>query len=216
MDLSPFSRLPPELRNRIYERAMQHENPLYITIFSNQQGLTQPNWQKVPYPLALASTCNALHKECLQLFYGINVVEIKGYGRHPPYELFNRFSKSIGEQSTEALRSVVLDTGVQYMDSFETVCAAYKELETLLERTAAMTRRFDCSFRVVAELIAYENTRHRADFTMKLAFDNLARSWDANIEAARRMNTRNPEGSKPILFILEGCRKHLRACMGTE
>ena len=77
MDKSPFQKLPPELRNRIYGDVLAQPKPIVLT-------RVWDDWEmfriKAPAPqqlLALTKTCKAINGESQQLFYTINTFRLK-------------------------------------------------------------------------------------------------------------------------------------------
>lgn len=100
------------------------------------------------------------------------------------------------------------------MDSFESVCSTHNDIKSVLERTAALQRdRYgQCQFRVQVDLVHCSRAPANATFLLDLDFDKLEHSWDMNIDSLQRKRKRfNLNGDfRPIIFILEESRQHLR------
>ncbi|KAK5124311.1 hypothetical protein LTR85_002014 [Meristemomyces frigidus] len=105
MDNSPLARLPPELRNDIYELALTHDRPYIIpTEQRRRSGLSGRG---------LMRTCRTVRAETTLLFYASNDFVFKcdsyyslGPKSHKCVKEFQAFAGTIGEANAAALRSV--------------------------------------------------------------------------------------------------------------
>ena len=119
MKHSPFSKLSPELRNRIYEYALKSDKPFDITTTApcgkprNKMSYIQGN------PLALATTCRVIKNECTQLFYANNTFKVTGDDTDHVFELLDKFCTTIGQANVDALGMIVLDIGTLLCALFE-------------------------------------------------------------------------------------------------
>ncbi|KAF2164427.1 hypothetical protein M409DRAFT_56691 [Zasmidium cellare ATCC 36951] len=100
MEASPLMRLPPEIRNNIYELAL-YEPAGMRPVLSHPRAPSQVESN----PLALALCCRQLYQECIRLFYNINHFWIQSMTADFVTRL-ESFSEAIGEQNTAALREV--------------------------------------------------------------------------------------------------------------
>ncbi|KAK5124133.1 hypothetical protein LTR85_001836 [Meristemomyces frigidus] len=77
MENSPFARLAPELRNRIFELALKSDDPIVIFeryFYNGTVRLFGAEGQS--RPTSLFRTCKTIHNEAAQLFYAINTFEV--------------------------------------------------------------------------------------------------------------------------------------------
>lgn len=78
MDTSPLSRLPPELRNIIYEYVVVHDKPLHYVwnIVTHKFHPATPATPPSMSLLGLAGTCKKIRAECLPLFYASDTLQL--------------------------------------------------------------------------------------------------------------------------------------------
>ena len=218
MDRSPFGRLPAELRNRIYEYLLEDGNQYCITTHFNERGVAKLKASLADQPLALARTCRTAHEEFTPLFYSSNAFMIRGRVGVAVLKSFDAFTSMIGDEKAKSLRSVVFRILEQRMDSFESVCSTHNDIKSVLERTATLQHgQYErCQFRVQVDLVHCSRAPANATFLLDLDFDRLEHSWDINMDSLQRKRKRfNLNGDfRPIIFILEECRQHLRKFMG--
>ncbi|TKA23093.1 hypothetical protein B0A50_07410 [Salinomyces thailandicus] len=102
---SAIGKLPPELRNLIYEQC-----------FSNKPGVVALRRRLDTVPrtrrdrLALLQSCRTIRKECSQLFYASSTFQIGHSFKGGPAVLLGRFVNTIGSTSAASLRHIVLQT----------------------------------------------------------------------------------------------------------
>lgn len=96
MDSSPLSKLPPELRNCIFEQVLRCNGALEISRRSWRNGVYAafgcqfPAWLQTPLPdehLALTKTCRELREVCTPMFYNLNEFLF----RSPPGRMVPKF-----------------------------------------------------------------------------------------------------------------------------
>ncbi|KAK5124150.1 hypothetical protein LTR85_001853 [Meristemomyces frigidus] len=132
MDDSPLAKLPPELRNNIYELALRYKEPIVVSsadaLHRRRAQIFSPNGLDSGI-FGLAMTCNAIRKECLLLYYSVNEFSLHtdGIGQGDdglrPLYLFRRI---IGREAAMALRCVTLRT-----NSYRLVIKLLQSLMTL-------------------------------------------------------------------------------------
>jgi hypothetical protein len=219
MDQSPFGTLPAELRNRVYEYLLDGGTKYHMKSHFNERGVAELKASLRGHPLALAQTCRITHEEYTPLFYSSNEFMIWGHVGAAVLKLFDTFTSIIGPRNTGALRDIVFRVLEPPMDSFESVCSTHNDTKAILERTAALKHEMSpqCRFRVQVDLVHFSNAAlANASFFLDLDFNRLGSSWDVNMDNLQRKRerfTRNDD-FKPIIFILEECRQHLRNIMG--
>ena len=115
MNASPLTRLPPELRNRIYELALTSEQPLRVlgSKHAANRDLCISLHQEQHNVVALMMTCNAIRSESAQLCCALNTFELTTSEQTVNLNLHD-FAKAIGEANSRALRSLVLNIGESY------------------------------------------------------------------------------------------------------
>jgi len=115
MDNSPLSKLPPELRNFIYELALHQDKPFNLH-WSPTQSVREAAWSHSPkQALALTATCHRIRSECSKLFYATNtfVLDCPDVGLEFDPARYERvlvdFIELIGMQNAATTRSVVFN-----------------------------------------------------------------------------------------------------------
>jgi hypothetical protein len=109
MDDSPLGRLPCKLRDKIYEFAVVHEQGIKIKHSTRMNGNTAAQVKRKRRnkhtTFALAMTCKQLHKETIDLYYGLNTFYF-------PFdwagvELIKLFLCSLKDEHYRSIRHVV-------------------------------------------------------------------------------------------------------------
>ncbi|KAK5741402.1 hypothetical protein LTS12_024601 [Elasticomyces elasticus] len=118
MEHSPLGRLSPEIRNRIYELALAHDEPIPIVYTQSTAILRFLQPRNHILPLALTTTCSAIRMECTQLFFNINHFSVKvqpdGTDR---VSLIARFLRAIGSTNAKALKQVTVQRKIRTIES---------------------------------------------------------------------------------------------------
>ncbi|KAK5725084.1 hypothetical protein LTR17_013283 [Elasticomyces elasticus] len=111
---SLFLRLPPELRNSIYELVLQQPEPIVIRRLGKALPESrQPSSHLPHHAKALTRTCKLIRRETAQLFYAINTFK---FICDQEILLLCDFLDRIGQQNKEALRSIIVDVdGFDYL-----------------------------------------------------------------------------------------------------
>lgn len=112
MDESPLAKLPPELRNLIYEYALTADRPYSISVRSAS---LVPKSHRDRGVLSLTHTCKTIRTESTPLFYALNefVYRSSDAFRYEGW-LFPQlldFRRAIGEVNALAIRTVTIDCG---------------------------------------------------------------------------------------------------------
>lgn len=110
MDSSPFAKLSPETRNRIYALVFTNEQPFEFFALADHS-LLKPSVVLSKHSLSLAFTCGTIHHKSTQLFYATNSFIFHGIRTGDALDSLERFSRRIGNTNALALRSVKLDVG---------------------------------------------------------------------------------------------------------
>ena len=125
MENSPLARLPPELREYIYELVLRDPSHLTVHLSSGRPKLSQPSAFR-HHPLALAQTCAQLRDESLSIFFRINTFALETdhiTTHHPGYGLrtswlntLRQWLDAIGDDNRRQLRDVDFDIGKLALD----------------------------------------------------------------------------------------------------
>lgn len=211
MEHSPFAKLARELRNKIYEYALDQEAPFVIAPYTVPRGGEQFLGSDRTHALALTETCKEINYECRKLFYNINSFTIKGINTRHVFKRLIEFSKAIGEDNTSALRSVILDIGTLPLTSFEEACNTFDELQKFLARIETDRASWNCSFRGRANFAFLAPRRRPAVFMLDLDFEDIEKSWEDNTEAIRDIIEEDVAYWNKIRPMLETSRENLRS-----
>lgn len=117
MERSPLTRLPPELRNRIYELVLRSDDTIEIMdngIVNGRLALYSRDAAESRI-LALTITCGKVRAECLQLFYSVNTFLFNAQWTLNADKLrcMHIFRRIIGDQNAAALRNVAFSTSYE-------------------------------------------------------------------------------------------------------
>lgn len=112
MDESPLAKLPPELRNRIYELALRQENPvrLHWTIWPEEKVHHMDATRSTPTILALTKTCRQIRQESNKLFYAVNRFIVDCRRMELCSTLMDVLVQQLGKDNVVLAESIVLDT----------------------------------------------------------------------------------------------------------
>ena len=111
MDRSPLAKLPPELRNRIYDFTLTCDSPIKILCTTNPETRRLRAYSPIAarnHPLALTETCKQLHEECTQLFYAVNIFVFPASREENSLRFLDCFITTIGQKNALVLRSVLV------------------------------------------------------------------------------------------------------------
>lgn len=111
MDNSPLAKLPPELRNNIYELALHSLEPIVTYYDKHSTGFCNPYINRV-HVLALPATCKQLRAETLNLLYSLLSVEVN----YCPYllrlpDVVRRFLQAVPLAYASQLKALVFEPG---------------------------------------------------------------------------------------------------------
>lgn len=94
----PIASLPSEVRNLIYEYALQHWRLFELMLTTQPSGhrrLRQPGWADTPVNYrALATTCKKI-RECLPMFFALNDFELQSIARQEMVPSMRPFRREI-------------------------------------------------------------------------------------------------------------------------
>ncbi|EME78977.1 uncharacterized protein MYCFIDRAFT_79889 [Pseudocercospora fijiensis CIRAD86] len=112
MDKSPMGKLPPELRNKIYELVLVKSRPIYVKSCletdPNRAVICTSNSERPE--LALLRTCKQIQQEATSILYHDNVFTFTSQNGDSALA-FENFIKLIGSSSAASLRSCRVEGG---------------------------------------------------------------------------------------------------------
>ncbi|KAK5118253.1 hypothetical protein LTR85_008233 [Meristemomyces frigidus] len=125
MDASPLNRLPPELRNQIFELAANHSTPVIVNPdssgFHTRLLSSAAADSQIANLAPLTLTCRQISPETAGLFLSCNTFAIRSDEKGcnvwdflGPAEALNwleRFTTALGQENASALRDVVFEMG---------------------------------------------------------------------------------------------------------
>ena len=177
MEKSPYERLAPELRNRIYELALRCERPLEISHFPSAHGGYWREMSRQINGLALALTCKRVHEEAAWLFYAINTFFFFHDTTKNGIANLRAFRGVIGTVNSSAMRSVVIDRAISKASPDEPF------LQQLCDEAKIHP---DCAL-VLDTAIRYWPTQALLmSLRLKLGFGRSEYLWDAAIEDMKK------------------------------
>lgn len=185
MDASPFGKLPPELRNRIYELSFS-QSPRTLVLRDNSKGRssTTDRQRKKPkksaaFP-ALIQICRAIRQESTQLYYANVRLDFHAEGATQARALFARFRKSIGKPNASALRTVGFRLSATLAD-FSPV-EPMKILSDLLAMARLARSLAGCTFTLFYHVLVPTAASGRVHFYATFRLNDLDESCVAAIE----------------------------------
>ncbi|KAK5116315.1 hypothetical protein LTR85_009287 [Meristemomyces frigidus] len=183
MDGSPFARLPPELRNQIYEPALTLGQPITTLWWPTSDNFLSVRSSGLHHPFALAQTCRAMRSESSALCYNLNAFELRVLDTTATgYEHAVRtFLSTIGPANAAALRTLAIDVGDW------TVCrGGGQRAEILLEVARATLRLTKAMPHLPRRIKIIVNGYYRCGTIISVDARNLAASCDASIASLEK------------------------------
>ncbi|KAK5696584.1 hypothetical protein LTR97_007887 [Elasticomyces elasticus] len=125
MENSPLSKIPPELRNQIYELVLTYPDSIKCIVEESRlggSGTTCKAYFRLRHPLGMIETCKAIHNESSQLVSSCNTIEIcRGYAvgsrfLNDLHLYVSAVSSAIGRKNARLVKAVMFDTEIAFMD----------------------------------------------------------------------------------------------------
>ncbi|KAK5122088.1 hypothetical protein LTR85_004334 [Meristemomyces frigidus] len=113
MEASPLKKLPAELRNRIYEMALQHEDAIIIRTDGAFDELSASG-----LPLALTATCREIRNDTLKMFYANNAFHF--HTTLPNYATsgFKQWVNNMNANNMSQIHHLCLELGATNKDTW--------------------------------------------------------------------------------------------------
>ena len=198
MDASPFRKLPAELRNRIYEFALQQTASVAICMRSSSPKLQPLRFRNL---LALTTTCKEIREQASGILYAVNHFELIAepvalLGKADAGLKFVEFKfslhkwiRSIGQRSSSSLRHVELDVGLIRRRIWSRGQVFRQHIEILL--SALADPRTDVTLTMTVDWSRYHPT--------------LQKEFDVSLPL------RDPVAARQMLDIVEGHQTEILA-----
>lgn len=126
MDHSPLARLPPELRNKIYEIALTQEKP--VARFHPYISRARDH---CTHRLALTRTCKQIHAESSQLFYSCNTFKLIAQSSDgKALTCLDSLVSRLGEANTAAMRRLQINLFMPHrnLSSLRSILGVVREI----------------------------------------------------------------------------------------
>lgn len=112
MDASPLARLPPQLRNIIYNRVLVQDAPTKLLWVLGALASSNRKPSNFNTRIALLETCRQIHMEAAPIFYGNNTFSVLDtYARSPKGRLASWFRDLRSETRKLVRRVTIMDLG---------------------------------------------------------------------------------------------------------
>ena len=187
MDQSPLARLPPEIRNQIYELALHQPKGCMIEA---RRSTSKPGlqfklayWSTISDPTALTRTCKHIRRECVQMFYVINTFHVFIKDGCLTSDIGSQFFEGMGEANSAALREFVLNIPPQAENTL--ICNPYKFFHLLKDLRKLPESHPGCAIRIQISLSYEQSCAHHATLNvtdLEASLDDVERDlrWVLN------------------------------------
>lgn len=130
MEGSLFSRIPAELRIRIFKHVLIQNNPICIAYPDDYRRQQQGDRSSIAGPpAALLSVCRAFHVEGAPIFYSSNrFLIILDKARQETPDILNRWRSSIGSKNFDMIRDVEWQLTCATVESDETPPSVFDDI----------------------------------------------------------------------------------------
>ncbi|KAK5117803.1 hypothetical protein LTR85_008778 [Meristemomyces frigidus] len=181
MEASPLGKLPPELRNHIYEYTLFVPGYIDIDVVGDEDDhILVTNPQVDARTLALTETCKQLRREALAVFFSTcdflfeadELTDAQSrFSREPQAYKVRRWLESIGDYSSSCLTSMVINLG--RWCAVDEDYTAYDFSEIIEEYTAL----FDTKRAKITMVLAAQADEHMKEFAdIRLSVFDLQRA----------------------------------------
>ena len=207
MDNSPFARLPPELRDHIYDAALQFPEDVILSELRREGGVGLYHESKAEISLNLLLTCRQIAKEAVRRLYATNTFTIvQNKGDASCDEILQKFINSIGAVNVESLQSIrisyTLTQGTLLNGQFK---AHLRQLRDLVKLIPSCSVKVDLSY-----IDIYKSILFQAQLDLQsLSLPGTGDAWIGKIGTSVGPAQ---EDSPDVLESVEFLRSHLRGC----
>ena len=207
MNDSPFAKLPPELRDHIYDAALQFPEDIILSELRREGGSGLYSETNAQISLGLLLTCRQVSKEATRRLYAANtfgVVQNKVDASCD--EILYKFIQSIGQANAESLQSIrvsyTLTQGTIFNGQFR---QHLRKLLDIVRIIPHCSTKVDLSFFDIYKSILFQ-------VSLDLQSLNSPGSGDAWIGKFGTSNPAALEESLDLQESMEFLKGHLREC----
>ena len=205
MDNSPFARLPPELRDHIYDAALQF--PENVVLSKERDRGVAPDGKTSRIALNLLLTCRQIQEESVQRLYAVNTFSIvHNQGDASCEDILKQFVNGIGRTNAKALQSIrvsyTLTQGTIFSGQFR---HHMKKVRQIALRIPDCAIKIDLSFFDIYKSILFQVQLDLQTLDTKSDKD----SWIGKLKTSVASSVEESEEVQESMRFLKG---HLREC----
>lgn len=207
MDDSPFAKLPPELRDQIYDSTLRFPDDVVLSELRREGGSGLYREMNAKVSLDLLLTCRQIGEEATKRLYAANtfaVVQNKVDASCD--EVLSKFIQRIGKTNAESMQSIrvsyTLTQGTIFNGQFR---QHLRKLLSIVRLIPHCSVTVDLSFFDIYKTILFQ-------VPLDLQVLNTFRSGDAWIGKIETSVTSTPEESPDVQDSMTFLRGHLREC----
>lgn len=208
MDDSPFAKLPPELRDHIYDAALRFSDDVVLSELRREGGsglYSESDTKQVS--LGILLLCQQITKEATKRLYAINtfaVVQNKVDASCD--EVLSKFIHSIGKTNAESLQSIrvsyTLTQGTIFNGQFR---SHLRRLRDVVRRIPHCLMKVDLSFFDIYKTILLQVPLNLQILNTLGTGDAWIGKFETSVTASEE---ESPEVQESIVFL----KRHLRDC----
>lgn len=200
MDGSPLIKLPPEIRNYIYELLLKQTQTFVLHNSCTRIAWSVTHRTLVPTRmLALTETCKAIHEECTPLFYGINkfMLLLPLHKSAHLGSMLGVFMRQIGTLPTSALRFVSIK-----MNRFSTQDLRDGKVARVLCSIIGVVRSKLCSTNTACKVrLKFGLTYFESNYDAVLDAHRLVPSWNSLLNHLQQKREQGWRTSDEVFFL---------------
>lgn len=207
MDGSPFAQLPTELRDSIWDAALQFPEDVILSDLRREGGSGLYGETKAQIPLSLLLACRQISKEAIKRLYAANTFAmVQNRGDASCDEILNKFIHSIGSTNAESLRSIrvsyTLTQGTIFNGQFR---QHLRKLRDIVKSIPQCSTKIDLSFFDIYKSILFQ-------VQLDLQILNTPSSGDAWMGRFETSVASALEESPEVQESMDFLKGHLRDC----
>ncbi|SMR51394.1 unnamed protein product [Zymoseptoria tritici ST99CH_1E4] len=221
MEDSRLGRLPPELRNIIFELVLTIEEAIVITARSAHYKIRRPTFAGVKDPLALLRVCKQANIECTKILYGTNTFNVTLSPEQTrlttfleitekeksmnEIHLLDRFCVSLGKQALAGLCNIEVTAFRHFYSSLHTMVRQIRYLKA----RDVFIRNTNVEYTLLRK--AANNTED--DIVLTIRMHCLKHDLEAAISRLRQMSISKFSAMPPTLTGLSGRSETASRCI---
>ena len=207
MDDSPFTKLPPELRDAIYDAALQFPEDVILSDLRREGGSGLYSETKAQIPLNLLLACQQIGKESTKRLYAANTFAVvQNRGDASCDEILNKFIQSIGSTNAGSLQSIrvsyTLTQGTIFNGQFR---QHLRKLRDIVRVIPQCSTKIDLSFFDIYKSILFQVQLDLQSLNVPSSGDAWMGKFETSVASAL-------EESAEVQESMEFLKGHLREC----